>query len=81
MIDSDGNMYLTFDSLIEINNITTGSKSITLRIVNVKQHGFDKIYIGKKSRFIKKRKVSGIWISLGLRTLLMKIPLVRSILF
>ena len=53
-------MYLTFDSLIEINNITTGSKSINLRIVNVKQHGFDKIYIGKKSRFIKKRKVSGI---------------------
>ena len=25
LIDSDGNMYLTVDSLIEINNIITGS--------------------------------------------------------
>ena len=31
MIDSDGNIYLTVDSLIEINNITSGSNNIILR--------------------------------------------------
>ena len=30
-IDSDGSMYLTVDSLTEINNIITGSINITLR--------------------------------------------------
>ena len=41
-------MYLTVQSLIEINNITTGSNSITLRKVNVKPYGFDKMYMGKE---------------------------------
>ena len=32
---SDNNMYLTVDSLLQINNIITGSNKITLRKVNV----------------------------------------------
>ena len=36
LIDSDGARYLTVDSLIEINNITTGSNNITLRKFNLK---------------------------------------------
>ena len=42
LTDPDGGMYLTVDSLIEINNITKVSNSITLRKVNVKSYGFDK---------------------------------------
>ena len=34
LIDSDSNMYLTVYSLIEINNIITGSNNINLRKVN-----------------------------------------------
>ena len=45
MTDSDNNMYLTADSMIEINNLITGSNNITLRNVNVKPYGFDKIYM------------------------------------
>ena len=33
-MNSDGGMYLTVYSLIEMNNITTGSNNITLRKVN-----------------------------------------------
>ena len=44
-IDSDRNMYLTVDRLIEINNIITGSNNITFRKVNVKPYGFDKTYL------------------------------------
>ena len=40
LIYSDNNMYLT-----DINNIITGSNGITLRKVNVKWYGYDKIYI------------------------------------
>ena len=29
LVDSDGGMHLTFDSLIEVNNITIGSNHIT----------------------------------------------------
>ena len=47
MIDSDCSMYLTADSLIEINNIITGSSGITLIKVNVKPCGFDKTYMDK----------------------------------
>ena len=47
MIDSDGNTYLTDGSLIEMNNITTGSNNSTLREVNVKPYGFDKTHINK----------------------------------
>ena len=48
LIDSDGGMYLTVDSLIEINNIITGSNNITLRKFNLKSYGFDKMYIDKE---------------------------------
>ena len=41
-------MYLTVDSLIEINNIITGSDSITLRKVNVKLYGLYKMYMDKE---------------------------------
>ena len=43
LIGTDGGMYLTVDSLIEIHNIITGSNNITLRKVNVKPCGFDKM--------------------------------------
>ena len=45
--DTNGGMYLTVDSLTEINDIMTGLNSITLRKVNVKPHGFDKSYMNK----------------------------------
>ena len=48
LIGSDGGMYLTVDSLIEINNIITGSNNITLRKVNVKPYGFHKMYMDKE---------------------------------
>ena len=41
-------MYLTADSLIEINNIIAGSNNIILRKVNVKLYGFDKMYMDKE---------------------------------
>ena len=47
MIDSGGNMCLTVDYLIKINNIVTGSNNITYRKVNVKPSGFDKMYMKK----------------------------------
>ena len=47
MIDSDGNIYLTLNSLIEINNMMNSSKNITLRKVHEKPYGFDKILIDK----------------------------------
>ena len=36
LMDSDDGIYLTVDSLVEINNIITASSNITLRKVNVK---------------------------------------------
>ena len=47
LIDSDNNMYLTVDSLIDINNIITGLNNIILRKGNVKPHECDKIYMDK----------------------------------
>ena len=47
MINSDGNIYLTIDFLIEINNTITGSNNITSRKVNVKPYGFEKMYMDK----------------------------------
>ena len=41
----DDNMYLTADSLIEINNIT--GLNNTLRKATVKLYGFDQMYIDK----------------------------------
>ena len=48
LIDSDGGMYLTVDSLIEVNNIITGSSDITLRKGNVQPDGFDNMYMEKQ---------------------------------
>ena len=47
LTDSDNNMYLTVDLLLDINNIITGLNNITLRQVNVKPYGCDKIYMDK----------------------------------
>ena len=47
LIHSDGNKYLTVDSLIKLNNIITGSNNITLRKVDLKPYRFDKMYIVK----------------------------------
>ena len=44
-IDSDNNMHMIVDSLIDINNIITGSNNITLR--NVKPYEYDKMYMDK----------------------------------
>ena len=43
LIDSDNNRYFTGDSFI--NNIITGSNNITLKKVNVKSNGYDKMYM------------------------------------
>ena len=48
LVGSDDGLYLTVDSLIEINNIITGSNNITLRKVNVKPYGFDKKYMDQE---------------------------------
>ena len=40
-------MYLTVASLIEVNNIITGSKDITLKELNIKPYGFDEIHMDK----------------------------------
>ena len=45
LIDSKYNMYLTSDSLTEINSILAGSNNITLKEVNAKRYGFDKMYL------------------------------------
>ena len=47
LIYTDGDMYLTVDSLVEINNIITCSNNITLRKVDVKPYRFDKMYMDK----------------------------------
>ena len=47
MTDSDGNIYLTVDSLREENNTITGSNNITLRKINVKPYGLGKMYMDK----------------------------------
>ena len=47
LIDSYGNVYLTVDSFIEMNEIITGSNNITSRKVNVKPYGLYKTYMNK----------------------------------
>ena len=41
----DSNMHLTVGSLIATKDIITGASNITLRKVNAKSHGFDKVQI------------------------------------
>ena len=43
LINNDGGLYLTVNSLIEINSIITSVNDISLRKVNVEPHGFDKM--------------------------------------
>ena len=50
LIDNDGGMYLSVNSLIEINTIIAGSNNITLRKLNVKPHVFEKLYVDKESK-------------------------------
>lgn len=45
LIYSDNNVYFTGDYLKKLNNITTGSNNTTLKNVNVKTYGYDKVYI------------------------------------
>ena len=40
-------MYVIVDSVIDVNNIITGSINITLRKVTVKPFGYDKMYMNK----------------------------------
>ena len=47
LIDSVGNMYLTVDSFIEINNIITDSNNMTLIKINLKSFRFDKTCMDK----------------------------------
>ena len=47
LIDSDNNMYLTVDLLIDKKSIITGLNNITLKKGNVKSYGRDKMYIDK----------------------------------
>ena len=48
-IDTGGGMYLSVNSLVEINTIITGSNNITLRKLNVKPYVFEKLYMDKES--------------------------------
>ena len=47
LIDSDGALYTTVYSFIEINNVITSSNNITLRKLNVNPYGFAKPYMDK----------------------------------
>ena len=38
--NKDGNMFLTVDSLINLNNLITGSNNLELRKVNVRPAGY-----------------------------------------
>ena len=45
LINKDGDLFLTVDSLITINNFITGANNIQLRQVNVKPAFYDKQYM------------------------------------
>ena len=45
LINSDGDLFLTVDSLITLNNIILGSRNISLRCVNVKPALDNKRYL------------------------------------
>ena len=47
LIEADGHVNLTVDSLTVINNMITALDIITLRKVNVKLYGVDKMYTSK----------------------------------
>ena len=45
LINKDGNLFLTVDSLIRLNNYITDSNNIQLRQINVKEAFYDKHYM------------------------------------
>ena len=45
LISNDGDLFLTVDSLITLNNIITNSNNIFLRHINVKPAGYNKQYM------------------------------------
>lgn len=45
LVTSDGDLLLTVDSLITLNNIITGSKNLSLRSVNVRPAFYKKQYL------------------------------------
>ena len=45
LLTIDGDLFLTVDSLITLNNIITNSNNISLRRLNVKPAGYDKQYM------------------------------------
>ena len=45
LINSDGDLFLTVDSLITLNNIILGSNNISVRCVNVKPAFYNKQYL------------------------------------
>ena len=45
LVNKDGDLFLTVDSLITINNYITGSHNIQLRQINVKPAFYDKQYM------------------------------------
>ena len=45
LLTTDGDLFLTVDSLITLNNIITNSNSILLRQTNVKPAGYNKQYM------------------------------------
>ena len=47
LIEKIGELFLTVDSLITLNNIITDSQNIVFRDVIVKPPGFDKMYLDK----------------------------------
>ena len=47
--NKNGDLFLTMDSSIRLNNIITGSRYIGLRDINVKSAGYSKIYMDKSS--------------------------------
>ena len=47
LTDKNSDRFLTVDSLITLNNIITGSRNVTLRDINVKAPGYNKVYLDK----------------------------------
>ena len=45
LLNQDGDLFLTVDSLITLNNFVTGSRNIQLRQINVKPAFYDKEYM------------------------------------
>ena len=45
LLTTDGDLFLTVDSLIALNNIITNSNNISLRQINVKPAGYNKHYM------------------------------------